>query len=175
MKVEKSVELESYNWTNLRIKVWQSIDLDQSNTSIKTSWTSLATNVQNLLQRKSILWFINQEHMTNVTFLARCVRKTSLGKTSTETTWESTTRRRKLPKNPHMFILPLRNTIQMVPNQTCQDSRHMTKKRFMGHPSSALNVENHFLPKGIWQNTWKFTSLYFHLICLVILLWLATY
>ena len=28
-------------------------------------------------------------------------------------------------------------------------SRHMTKKRFMGHPSSALNVENHFLPKGI--------------------------
>ena len=69
-------------------------------------------NVQNLLQRKSILWFINQEHMTNVTFLARCVRKTSLGKTSTETTWESTTRRRKLPKNPHMFILPLRNTIQ---------------------------------------------------------------
>ena len=36
LKVEKSVELESYNWTNLRIKVWQSIDLDQSNTSIKT-------------------------------------------------------------------------------------------------------------------------------------------
>ena len=41
-----------------------------------------------LLQRKSILWFINQEHMTNVPFLARCVRKTSLGKASTETTWE---------------------------------------------------------------------------------------
>ena len=60
--------------------------------------------------------------MTNVTFLARCVRKTSLGKTSTETTWESTTRRRKLPKNPHMFILPLRNTIQTVPHQTCQDT-----------------------------------------------------
>ena len=99
--------------------------------------------------RKSILWFINQEHMTNVTFLARCVRKTSLGKTSTETTWESTTRRRKLPKNPHMFILPLQNTIQMVPHQTCQDSRHMTKKRFMGHPSSALNVENQFLPKHL--------------------------
>ena len=116
---------------------------------------------------------------------ARCVRKTSLGKTSTETTWESTTRRRKLPKNPHMFILPLRNTIQTYvhlaltkhhANGTSSNmSRHMTKKRFMGHPSSALNVENHFLPKEIWQNTWKFTSLYFHLICLVILLWLATY
>ena len=58
MKVEKSVELESYNCTNLRIKVWQSIDLDQSDTSIKTLWSSFATNVQNLLQRKSILWFI---------------------------------------------------------------------------------------------------------------------
>ena len=53
MKVEKSVELESYNWTNLRIKVWQSIDLDQSNTSSKTYWTSFATNVQNLQEGNS--------------------------------------------------------------------------------------------------------------------------
>ena len=34
-------------------------------------------------------------------------------------------------------------------------SRHLKKKRFMGHPSSALNVENHFLPKGIWKKHLK--------------------
>ena len=92
--------------------------------------------------------------MTNVPFRARCVRKTSLGKTRREITWESTTRKRKQPKKSSHVHLAL--TKHHTSRTLTDMSRHMTTKRLMGHRCSALNAENHFLLKGIWQDTSKF-------------------
>ena len=130
MKVEKSVELESYNWTNLRIKVWQSIDLDQSIQALKHSglplqrmckifckgsWScdsSIKSTWQTSLFLRGVSGKLHWERQAQ-----RPHKKAQQEEGNSQKIHMCSSCPYETPYK-HMFILPLRNTMQTVPLQT---------------------------------------------------------